>query len=1138
MRPARFAVCLSLALVSSAQPILANDEVFRALGLGLGVVNTLQQQQLQQQQQQRQQQQRLQQQQQRQTAPQRQAAPSKPRAVDTAAAQRQRAAVAEVQASLNRLGYDAGPVDGDPGPRTRNAIAAFRADYGLDGGAGIDDQLTGALRVAARNAPAVAAGAARVPGAPQAVSPPLWNAPEPGFDPAMAAAPDVARVAEDADGALWIDGRLAVVSGVASWAGAVPEGFDVAGDLARLVRDITFASADAWRSSDAAALTALGSLDLPIVVEIVEEAIGRPIDASRAYRFDGRRADSLLRDLSPFEEQRAIAGLRARADGLVRRDLPPQPLPLRVYCTLDLGEYDFATSAFPVTRMDECNSAVDGAPGPMDRSRPVWSAPLPDRLPYPPETAEAFNALVRDTNFFLASFDSDLAIDVITSESTERTVGSLADRRNFVIYEPGSFTQVLRRFDAGPGVAAPAGSATRSWDISEAGERAELLALAGQPRQPPIDGPGLLRTAAADLGTYADRYPEWTDARSWADRVASRSRGARASDPVSEALANALAVPGEHLVRLAHVEEAREPLSGLYGLLPAPRDAYLRDPRADFYGRHRIGYATTTRITGAHAIALPGRAPVLLLTLAPIEGRFVDGDSGYGRDPAVLERFDLATPSTLTADHRTISGPSRLGLVVQAAKALDADVAEVIGNTIDGAGMDPFERHDLVTRLVAQAEARTEPIEDFWITGEFKMGDYDFKTQSFAPYQLGLRQIDGPDAEDLPSGAIQLAIDRGAFAIRMPPEEARAFAQTYPKYRELPIRARLGVTGSALAPGAVRLSVDILEYEILQEGSTVTVLDPARVIYRWSSPASAAVPAPETQVAAAAAAQPAPAAPPPPPEPAALDILGVALGAPLDQAVATVVAEVSPTGEFTTTRDLRQAQPGDSNKIKLWDTYATARLFHSDASRISVALFSEPPEGAEVVTAILRAQSFAEGARPHPEAVRTLLLDRYGPPEPESDERTLVWFGAQNPDGGLPESQDPVAKQCFYYQRSFIVSAARGLESARKRFEASNKLDLAVPWVDAAGQPWISPEAVLLDLREAFTFSRDAALLGGCTMFGGVLFATIQTDEDGLVRSLQVALSDPAAAASIGRANEQRLIEAPAHSAAPLEIKL
>jgi hypothetical protein len=226
----------------------------------------------------------------------------------------------------------------------------------------------------------------------------------------------------------------------------------------------------------------------------------------------------------------------------------------------------------------------------------------------------------------------------------------------------------------------------------------------------------------------------------------------------------------------------------------------------------------------------------------------------------------------------------------------------------------------------------------------------------------------------------------------------------------------------------------------------------------------------------------------------------------------------------------------NSGEVPLWDIYATARLFHSEPTRTSVALFTEPPEGAETVTGILRAQSFAEGTRPHPDAVGALLAERYGPPAETTSEGAMVWFGAEDPGRRQTGGYDPVAADCFNHQRIRANNAAQRLGRALKRFDEAGRSEARVPWADAAGRPWPSAEAVLLDLRDTFTdTSSDPAK---CTMLGGVLIAVMPTDKDGLVRSLQIALSDPAEAARLGAANEQRMIEAPAAAGAPLEIKL
>ena len=47
-------------------------------------------------------------------------------------------AVSEVQERLNALGYDAGPVDGVMGGKTRDAVRKFEADFDLQ----VDGEIT------------------------------------------------------------------------------------------------------------------------------------------------------------------------------------------------------------------------------------------------------------------------------------------------------------------------------------------------------------------------------------------------------------------------------------------------------------------------------------------------------------------------------------------------------------------------------------------------------------------------------------------------------------------------------------------------------------------------------------------------------------------------------------------------------------------------------------------------------------------------------------------------------------------------------------------------------------------------------------------------------------------------------------
>src|SRR5919106_1394834 len=67
------------------------------------------------------------------------------------------AAVEDVQAKLAALAYDPGPADGVMGPKTRAAIRAFQADFGLPVDGQVSDQLIAALTNAGANGGSAAA---------------------------------------------------------------------------------------------------------------------------------------------------------------------------------------------------------------------------------------------------------------------------------------------------------------------------------------------------------------------------------------------------------------------------------------------------------------------------------------------------------------------------------------------------------------------------------------------------------------------------------------------------------------------------------------------------------------------------------------------------------------------------------------------------------------------------------------------------------------------------------------------------------------------------------------------------------------------------------------------------------------------
>jgi len=96
----------------------------------------------------------------------------------------------ETQDRLNRLGYDAGPVDGMMGPRTRSAVEAFQRDHGLPVTGRVTEALVTSLQRAERGEPVIATVEAPA-GLPESDEPAASASSEPidSADATAAAAP-------------------------------------------------------------------------------------------------------------------------------------------------------------------------------------------------------------------------------------------------------------------------------------------------------------------------------------------------------------------------------------------------------------------------------------------------------------------------------------------------------------------------------------------------------------------------------------------------------------------------------------------------------------------------------------------------------------------------------------------------------------------------------------------------------------------------------------------------------------------------------------------------------------------------------------------------------------------------------------
>ena len=122
-------------------------------------------------------------------------------------------------------------------------------------------------------------------------------------------------------------------------------------------------------------------------------------------------------------------------------------------------------------------------------------------------------------------------------------------------------------------------------------------------------------------------------------------------------LANALAIPREHLLNLAYMDQAeREPIAGICAILPAPAESYARNARRDAYGQSQIGYRSVLDISSVRRFDTSQGRPVLVLTVEPREAKFV---AGIGGPASTLETFDVRSPVARPA-YEVLDVPERV----------------------------------------------------------------------------------------------------------------------------------------------------------------------------------------------------------------------------------------------------------------------------------------------------------------------------------------------------------------------------------------------------------------------------------------------------------------------------------------------
>lgn len=909
----------------------------------------------------------------------------------------------------------------------------------------------------------------------------------------------------DWGGTLLIDRRVLAATAPATGVGDLPNTTKPWRNLGLLTRDYLMTIEPALITDPGFRLMAVMSLPADKAEPALQEALGRPLTANEKATLSSNASNGVFfpPQMNPFQAERLNQIFDTVLPSLPRHDLPPMPLPLRVYCAANwqLSRYDLATETVEFhanTCDDPSNIAglfanVQAGSGSREGKIVADWTPLEGRIFIPRASAEALmNA--GDMDFeVLVSFETDLTLKVEREGQTFAATALLSPRSNIRVHPKVQFTRP--RLAIAPAALSEPASGTKGADETTApvvaaidplapGSATAMMALAGAPKEFPIDARRLVATDARTLGRITARSGPVFPGRM--DGLARMTFGRGTPYEVSsvaEFLARALSVPEDHLALIRDADQG-DPISGVMGVLPGPMALFTRPAAKGGYGQNSFVYEADFDIVGIHAFALNFANPLVVLTLKPVEGRYVTGGVHNDTKGRVLERFALPAEPEPSA-YQVVDVPWRLPLVIEALKAGNFDVTESLIKLVrwpDQPRMDEFAVRDYVRGLIDRAATLPPHPESFWAAGSLVLGPYDFERKAFTLQRMSIGPIEVLRKDDLPPETVTLKLSEMPL-LGVAEAQARNFAAAWPESSQLPFRALIRAGERRVGQRSIELSATMDRIELLRPGANLVVRDPAAVLL---------------SIAVAPPKAPAPPAPPPPAanaSTATMSLLGLHLGQSLDEAEAAVRAALGDVTVYQATPELR----GTTGH-----PYQTGRLLHSEAKGISVALYSEPPTRPDV-TAVAYAQVFRDGQRPKAADLAAQLQERFGTPLFDG-----IWTSA--PSGKLSFEEDVAYKSCLRGLAAGQVGALSNMHFKINIAEenptlAGEELLRDFPrWFDADGNRWTGRDALIPDPEAVLGRAGDCALLGE------VLSSfTPAGANDGQVRMLVLMLGNPPA---------------------------
>lgn len=373
----------------------------------------------------------------------------------------------------------------------------------------------------------------------------------------------------------------------------------------------------------------------------------------------------------------------------------------------------------------------------------------------------------------------------------------------------------------------------------------------------------------------------------------------------------------------------------------------------------------------------------------------------------------------------------------------------------------------------------------------------------------------------------------------MPEAEARSLRDAM-QGADATFRARLAAQTPATGAGAASLplTAELVELVVLHPGSDPRILDEEKVVARIVLEPLPKV-QPDSHAGAASHDGPGGGA-----ASEAYDIMDIRVGESLEVVLPRIEADFVPKRIVYGRREIWQDEDNLARRFDETTLLAESAILIRNDGRDTLTIFHEPLLPDDPITGIARTIKFAEGQRPAPEAIRKLLVEKYGDVVGE-DAHAYYWLSpmpaprlndeGEKSVGELIESS--TEQQNRKTQRFVCGKQVQGLSMVVDNEIQSSlsygypAFDRSYPLVDESGSPASYPLAnPLWPLRLGHVANPDCD--------DHIAIAGVQPDESGLVSGLLIMITNRAYLAETEELAKAALIEQNTAEQKPPKIDL